>query len=296
MTPSQTELDTILELVRNTPENERSDLEKAALQEFRDSYFKFEGLDPSGISAALSHQPKELREIYYLLRKEDQLKNPPAPKAPETYGLKDEEPAPRPKSAPVARADTQRKVVKAEVAPADSDLAMLIEAADQEVEGEEKKKGKEKKYAKGDAPAQGPRTARGGVMAVLNDHGMLDDEAAGKMLRDNDSTGKWKDRAGIAAKLSLALALGTGAVLGVRGIVAAKKAAENVGGEVQKIQDNVGNMADNIATNPLGAPIPQRGQDSTPPTQEGAGVGKHTNQLKDKAKDASLPDAKQKGR
>jgi hypothetical protein len=289
MNPSVSDISKALELVR-VPEDKREADEQAFLLKFQQDYLQFGDADPSSVAAQLSTKPIEMFEIYQQLRMEEQRRNPPLAAEPQVYALKDEAPAvetTRPKTPAPKR-------VRAETPP-DDDMAMLMAAAEKEISGEdddkdEKKKPKEKKYAKGDAPRTGPRTAQGSVMATLDEHGMLDDEAATRMI-NRDSSGKWKDRANLAVKTTLALLLAGGAYLGVRAGLGAKKAAEDVGGKVEQIQKQRGNFAEDIGIDPH-APLPGQGKHAAA-EQEKRAEQKKADQGK---KDAGTQEDKTKGK
>jgi hypothetical protein len=287
MNPSVSDISKALELVR-IPEDKREAGEQAFLLQFQQDYFQFGDADPSSVAAQLSTKPIEMFEIYQQLRMEEQRRNPPA-EQPEVYGLKDEQPA---AAAPVARKEPKKsasKTVKAEVVD-DDDMALLMDAAADEIGEDEKKKPKEKKYAKGDAPSTGPRTAQGSVMATLDQHGMLDDEAATRMV-NRDNGRKWKDRANLVVRGTLALLVAGGAYLGVRAGLSAKKAAEDVGGKVEQIQKQTGQLADDLAVDPH-APLPGQGKHAAAEQEKRADQKKTEQGKKEGGKQENTPKGK----
>jgi hypothetical protein len=291
MNPSASDISRAVELVR-TPESLRDADEQAFLLQFQQEHLQFGDADPSSVAAKLSTQPLELFEIYQALRTEELRRNPPA-EQPEVYAFREEETAP---VTPIKEKEPKKhtpKRVKAEVAE-DDDMALLIDAAEKEIsdDEDEKKKPKEKKYARGDAPSSGPRTAQGSVMATLDQHGMLDDDAARDMVSRDNGT-KWKDRANTAVKVTLAGLLALGGYFGVRAALATKKAAEDVGGKVEQIQDRVGQFAEDISANPH-SPLPGQGK-HTAAEQEKRAVQKQGEQGK-KDNDKQENNIKGKGR
>ena len=120
---------------------------------------------------------------------------------------------------------------------------------DRQKEGKAKETGHDDEHA-----AHTPSTARGDVMQTLDAAGRLTDDQAYAMA-SRDTGERTLRRAGLVAKLSLATAMVVGGGLGVRAIVAAKKGAENIGNEVQQIQEKRGNYAIESGANP-GTPIP----------------------------------------
>jgi hypothetical protein len=293
--PSPADIQKALEALA-LAEDKRSEEQKAFLAAFAQDHFQFGDADPSAISAELSTRPDGLFEIYFKLKTEEKRRNPAAPLSESmdnlaaVYALRDD-PSPRPQAkTPPSPPKAAPKASAKRPAPAADDDDDLSRYAEEELQ-------EEQAAAQGDAPRV-PRTAAGRMLGSLEgtSHEPTDEQIGQWVSRQGDNE-RWKARAGFLAKASLVTALGLGAILGGRAAWQAKKAAENTGDKVQQIQDDVGNFAEQLGADPHGAAIPRSQQQDAPPTTKGQeAVGKHTNQLKQKDKNAPPATGQQKSR
>lgn len=132
----------------------------------------------------------------------------------------------------------------------------------------------------GEPPAHTPTTARGEVMSTLDAAGRLSDSDAYAMA-SRDTGQRAVKYAKWGAGLALTGAMAVTGYFGVRAALSAKQGAEKVGGEVQRIQQERGNFAEQ--PDPF-APIP------------GSAEAREAERRRTQQEQNQQPKTKQKGR
>jgi len=219
--PNDDETATALQFAR-IPVAQRTSDQGNYLVHFQKHYLEpDEGMDPSAHAAELT---PETYEVYHILRKDGLARF----KWPEK---------------PVPVSDFR------EAAPPDLERFALEQTTEATVSVGSKI------HSRGE-PHEANTTA-GTLLGTVLAHRRLRDEEISRFLRHRQNVASWIARTKWAARISLAAVLGLSGYIGGKSVFRAKETAEKVGGEVERVQEDVGRFGEGIATDALGVPIPR---------------------------------------
>lgn len=219
--PNNDETTTALRFAR-IPLQQRTPEQGDYLDQFQKHYLEpDEGMDPSAHAAELT---PETYEVYHILRKDGLARF----KWPEK---------PVPVSAPweAAPPDLERYVMEKPSEDADWVVPTINSRGE---------------------PHEANTTA-GAVLGTVIAHRRLRDEEISHFLRYRQQVASWSARTKWAARISIAAVLGLSGYIAFNSVFRAKETAEKVGGEVERVQEDVGRFGERIATDSSGAPIPR---------------------------------------
>lgn len=205
------------------PPAQRTPDQVVFLSQFQKHYLEpDEGMDPSAHAAELTSQTYE---VYHLLRKDGlaQFKWPEKPAS--VHNLREFEPLP----------ELERYSIEQITVGADP--------------GGSSNRSRDERHE--------ANTNAGDLLGTVYAHRRLRDEEIGQFLKSRQTSSNRSTRAKWTAKITVTAVLALSGYLGGKSVFRTKKAAEQLGGEVEEVQKEVGNFGDRIATDSSGESIPR---------------------------------------